>query len=322
MKEMQAQFICGNIQYRIDKTRDRVNRLQDSVAKLLASAGPKQEAMAKAKKIRDAQAQEHSAVQNQSKESGTEWEKNQRALKEHEEWSKQIQGNLGDLRGTLSKTKDDLMQAFRNKDWDACVSMSQSANKLMWQVEELEGKHKSKAELQDQYLQAMNEHGLSTKQADIELNKLGDMLADAEALFGGADAEYSGHMAELKEAQENFALFQRQLAELEEEGCRANLNMYSGKLTKALKVVSEYNNRISRACADFRTHAQWKRYGDCKDAAFQLMKHQKVIDGESEGQEELKSQVRYWQKMLIEKNADKVMASGGPGKQFVTKDQA
>jgi hypothetical protein len=49
------------------------------------------------------------------------------------------------------------------------------------------------------------------------------------------------------------------------------------------------------------------------------MKYQKVIDNEGGDQDELKSQVRYWQNMLVEKNADKVMASGGPGKQFVTR---
>jgi len=230
-----------------------------------------------------------------------------------------IQGNLNDLRANFSKTKADLHKAFENKDWALCVGLSQDANKAKWQIDELEGKHKSKAEMQEQYLKAMNEHGMSTKQADIELNKLGDMLADAEALFGGADAEYSGHMAELKEAQTNYALFQRQLAELEEEGCRANLSMYTEKLGKALRVVTEYNNRIVRECADFKTHYQWKRFNECKACAFNLMKFQKVIDSEGTGQDELQSQVRYWQQMLVEKNADKVMAAGGPGKQFKTR---
>jgi len=319
MKEMQSQFICSNIQYRIDKTRDRVNRLQDSVKKLISSAGPKEQAMAKAKASRDKQAKEAASLEGQAAESGTAWEINQRKLAEHEAWSTEIQGNLGDLRGTYAQIKADLHKAFENKDWAACLEMSQSASKQKWQIDELEGKHKSKAEMQEQYQAAMNEHGMSTKQTNIELNKLGDMLADAEALFGGADAEYSGHMAELKEAQINFALFQRQLAELEEEGCRANLRMYTEKLTKALKVASEYNTRINKTCADFKTHYQWKRFVECKMCAFKLMKWQKVIDNETGDQDELKSKVRYWQEMLVEKNADKVMANGGPGKQFETR---
>jgi len=319
MKEMQSQFICSNIQYRIDKTRDRVLRLEDSVKKLISTAGPKEQAMAKAKAARDKQAKEHGDLSATAKESGTQWEINQRKLAEHNAWSKDIQGNLADLRSGFSKTKSDLHKAFENKDWNLCVGLSQDANKLKWQIDELEGKHKSKAEMQEQYQKAMNEHGMSTKQADIELNKLGDMLADAEALFGGADAEYSGHMAELNEAKTNYALFQRQLAELEEEGCRANLSMYTEKYGKALRVVTEYNNRIVRECADFKTHFQWKRFGECKACAFNLMKYQKVIDNEGTDQDELQSQVRYWQQMLVEKNADKVMANGGPGKQFITR---
>jgi hypothetical protein len=126
-------------------------------------------------------------------------------------------------------------------------------------------------------------------------------------------------MTELNEAKTNYALYQRQLAELEEEGCRANLSMYTEKLGKALRVVTEYNNRIVRECADFKGHFQWKRFNECKSCGFNLMKYQKVIDNEGGDQDELKSQVRYWQNMLVEKNADKVMASGGPGKQFVTR---
>merc|ERR1712072_528224 len=228
-------------------------------------------------------------------------------------------GNLNELRAQFDRTKGDLHKAFERKDWDICVALSENCNKLKWQIDELEGKHKSAEEQQAEYEKAMTETGMSTKQADIELNRLGDMLADAEALFGGADAEYSGHMAELNEAKTNFALSQRQLAELEEEGCRANLSMYTEKYGKALRVVTEYNNRIVRECAEFKTHYQWKRFVECKSCAFNLMKWQKVIDNEGTGQDELQSQVRYWQQMLVEKNADKVMANGGPGKQFITR---
>merc|ERR1712072_999852 len=168
-----------------------------------------------------------------------------------------IQGNLADLRSGFSKTKSDLHKAFENKDWNLCVGLSQDANKLKWQIDELEGKHKSKAEMQEQYQKAMNDHGMSTKQADIELNKLGDMLADAEALFGGTDAEYSGHMVELKEAQTNFALYQRQLAELEEEGCRANLSNYVEKQAKALAVITQYQDRVVKEYNDLKGHFKW-----------------------------------------------------------------
>merc|ERR1712072_534743 len=96
-------------------------------------------------------------------------------------------------------------------------------------------------------------------------------------------------------------------------GCRANLSMYSEKLGKALRVVTEYNNRIVRECADFKTHYQWKRFGECKACAFNLMKFQKVIDNEGTGQDELQSQVRYWSQMLVEKT---------PIRLWPTEDQA
>jgi len=320
MKEMQSEFICANIQFRIDKTRDRVLRLEDSVKKLLKSAGGKEAAMKKAKEIRDRQAKEHGDIDKQKAESGTEWSKNQQKLAEHKAWLSESSGNLNDLRGQFDRCKGDLHKAFERKDWDICVSLSANCNKLKWQIDELEGKHKSTAVMQEQYEKAMTEHGMSTKQADIELNKVAEMLADAEALFGGADAEYSGHMVELQEAQKNFALYQRQLAELEEEGCRANLSNYTEKMQKALKVMTEYNERIVTAYTDLKTHFKWKRFTEVKMSAFQLMKYQKIIDTESGGNvDDIKAQVRFWTEQLVLKNADKVMAAGGPGMQHKKK---
>jgi len=321
MKEMQSEFICSNIQYRIDQCRDRVLRLEDSVNKLLKSAGGKENAMKKAKEIRDREAKTHGDINKQKMESGTEWSKNQQKMAEHDKWLAESSGNLSELRSQFDRTKGDLHKAFERKDWDICVALSENCNKLKWQIDELEGKHKSTAEMQEQYEKAMNETGMSTKQADIELNKVAEMLADAEALFGGADAEYSGHMAELQEAQKNYALYQRQLAELEEEGCRANLTNYVEKQQKALSVMTEYNDRIVRAYDDLKTHFKWKRFTGVKEAAFQLMKYQKIIDTEGGGNaEEIASQVRFWQEQLTLKNADKVMASGGPGMQFKKKN--
>jgi len=65
MKEMQSEFICSNIQYRIDQCRDRVLRLEDSVNKLLKSAGGKENAMKKAKEIRDREAKTHGDINKQ-----------------------------------------------------------------------------------------------------------------------------------------------------------------------------------------------------------------------------------------------------------------
>merc|ERR1711964_811568 len=105
------------------------------------------------------------------------------------------------------------------------------------------------------------------------------------------------------------ALYQRQLAELEEEGCRANLTNYVEKQQKALSVMTEYNDRIVRAYDDLKTHFKWKRFTGVKEAAFQLMKYQKIIDTEGGGNaEEIASQVRFWQ--------EKVIAAGGPGMKF------
>merc|ERR1711959_320225 len=181
-----------------------------------------------------------------------------------------------EIRDRQAKEHGDIHKAFERKDWDICVSLSAECNKLKWQIDELEGKHKSAEEQQAEYEKAMTETGMSTKQADIELNRLGDMLADAEALFGGADAEYSGHMVELKEAQTNFALYQRQLAELEEEGCRANLSNYVEKQAKALAVITEYNGRVVKEYNDLKGHFKWKRWTQLKNCAFNLMKYQKA----------------------------------------------
>jgi len=315
MKEMQSQFICANIQFRIDKTRDRVLRLEDSVKKLLKSAGGKENAMKKAKEIRDKQAKEHGDIHQAKTESGTEWSKNQQKKAEHDKWLEESTGNLNELRAQFDRTKGDLHKAFERKDWDICVALSAECNKLKWQIDELEGKHKSAEEMQAEYEKAMTETGMSTKQADIELNRLGDMLADAEALFGGADAEYSGHMVELKEAQTNFALYQRQLAELEEEGCRANLSNYVEKQAKALSVITQYQDRVVNKYNELKTHFKFKRWQQLKSCAFDLMKYQKAIDTEGGGNaEELASKVRFWQEQVVAKNADKVMAAGGPGK--------
>lgn len=317
MKEMQSEFICANIQFRIDATRDRVLRLEDSVRKLLKSAGGKENAMKKAKEIRDREAKTHGDVSKQSAESGTQWSLNQQKKNEHDKWLAESSGNLSELRAQFDRTKGDLHKAFERKDWDICVALSENCNKLKWQIDELEGKHKSSQEMQKTYETAMTEHGMSTKQADIELNKVAEMLADAEALFGGADAEYSGHMVELQENQRNYALYQRQLAELEEEGCRANLSNYVEKQAKALGVITEYNDRVVKAYDDLKNHFKWKRFTGVKEAAFQLMKYQKIIDTEGGGNaEELASSVRFWQEQLIAKNADKVMAAGGPGMKF------
>lgn len=320
MREMQSEFICANIQYRIDQCRDRVLRLEDSVKKMLKSAGGKEAAMKKAKEIRDRQAKDHNEQNKIKTESGTEWSKNQQKLAEHKKWLEESSGNLNELRAQFDRTKGDLHKAFERKDWDICVSLSSNCNKLKWQIDEMEGKHKSTAEQQDEYEKAMTEHGMSTKQADIELNRVADMLADAEALFGGADAEYSGHMAELQENQTNYALYQRQLAELEEEGCRANLMNYVEKQAKALSVMTQYNDRVVREYSQLKEHFKWKRFEGVKAAAFNLMKYQKIIDTEGGGNaEEIASKVRYWQEQLIAKNADKVMAAGGPGMQFKKK---
>lgn len=225
--------------------------------------------MAKAKEIRDRQAKEHGDLHQQKLESGTEWSKNQQKMAEHTKWLEESSGNLGELRSQFDRTKGDLHKAFERKDWDICVALSENCNKLKWQIDELEGKHKSNAEMQAEYEKAMTETGMSTKQADIELNKVAEMLADAEALFGGADAEYSGHMAELQEAQKNFALYQRQLAELEEEGCRANLMNYVEKQAKALSVMTQYNDRVVREYSQLKEHFKWKRFV-CESRCVQL----------------------------------------------------
>lgn len=204
--------------------------------KLLAGVGGKEEAKRKAQAIRDQQAAEHATIAEQKSISGTEWSENQRKLEEHKAWLTEIQGSLGEVRASFRQTRDDLRKAFENKDWSACKALSESCEQLKYQMDELDGKHLSKKDEQAQFERALLDTGMSTKQADIELNKLGDLLSDAEALFGGANAEFSAHAEELKEMQEQYALFQRQLAELEEEGCRVNLAANTEKFNKNLKI--------------------------------------------------------------------------------------
>lgn len=98
------------------------------------------------------------------------------------------------------------------------------------------------------------------------------------------------------------------------------MSNYVEKQAKALGVITEYNDRVVKAFDDLKNHFKWKRFTGVKEAAFQLMKYQKIIDTEGGGNsEELASQVRYWQEQVIAKNADKVMAAGGPGMQFKKK---
>lgn len=313
MKEMQSQFICGNIQYRIDKCRDRVLRLEDSVKKLLSGVGGKEEAARKAQAIRDEQAAAHDEVNQQKAMSGTEWSKNQQELEAHKQWMSELTQILDEVRGSFRQTREDLRKAFGNKDWDACKMLSDQCEQLKYQMDELDGKHLSKKDEQEKFEKALLETGMSTKQADIELNRLGDMLADADALFGGANAEFSAHKEELAEMQEQYALFQRQLAELEEEGCRVNLAANSEKFDKSLKVQSQYNARIVKECDTFKTHMRFKRFEGCKECVFQLIKMQRIMDEQLREQDKLEEQVRYWRRMLQDKNADAVMAAGGPG---------
>lgn len=57
---------------------------------------------------------------------------------------------------------------------------------------------------------------------------------------------------------------------------------------------------------------RFKRFEGCKECGFQLIKWQRIIDEQTTEQDELEEQVRYWRDMLRKKNADAVMAAGGP----------